>query len=207
MTARAAQAAPVPPRAATGRWAARGLQAGQSSPWCRSASTATAFRPCPIAMVEAAGPYLFPWPVLARLEQLASRKPVPANMPARKLSECELLHINPVGRALDVDYGPEKPPTVRRPHHRLRPDRHRHRGHPARAALSLILSRLPRRRIGTCRPWDRSFPRATRFSPPSNFLEPLPGAACPLPDFWPKAVKRECATAAGFPATHCVNRA
>src|ERR1700730_2594368 len=156
MTARAAQAAPVPPRAATGRWAARGLQAGHSSPWCRSASTATAFRPCPIAMVEAAGPYLFPWPVLARLKQPASLEPVPANMPARKLSECELLHINPVHRALDLGHGPEKPPTPdRRPPHRLRPDRHRHRGHPVRAALSLIdLSRLPRRRIGTCRPWD-----------------------------------------------------
>jgi hypothetical protein len=40
-------------------------------------------------------------------DQPATQKSVPARLPERKLSECELLHITPVRAALDKTNGPE----------------------------------------------------------------------------------------------------
>src|SRR5258708_26807544 len=41
-------------------------------------------------------------------DQPATQKSVPARLPERKLSECELLHITPVRAALDHTNGPER---------------------------------------------------------------------------------------------------
>jgi hypothetical protein len=147
--------------------------------------------------------------------QPATRKPVPADLaekagPRKKLNQCELLHTAPVRPALNFADGQERPlirvRSARRPPHRLRPDRHRHRGHPVCVALSpVVLSTLQDGGSVLSARGIKYFPRALSFSPNSGFRC---GGRCPAPARFSaaKAVKQNAPRVRDSHPV-CVNRA